>query len=318
MAIDPMVIIATVSSVAAGGAGVLLVADRRERSNNQRVAGIVTTYRPNRAMAPALRRAVSTGSSYSPTFHRILSFLAIRADRPDLYPMPWWALLFLATAFTAAVESLAYLLIGPSAMVALPVGWIFFSRVAFAHFENRRNKILYRQLPDALSMIVRSVRVGVTVQDSLRVVSEEAQWPTSTEFQRLVDEIRVGSTLTDALARLADRSKLIEYRFFAVALALQSQSGGSLSETLENLAEIVRKRVALRARALALAGEARLTMYVLAGLPFFTTAVLMVIEPDYLMVLVTTSMGKKLLFAGITLLAMGMVSMQVIIKKSVS
>jgi tight adherence protein B len=167
-------------------------------------------------------------------------------------------------------------------------------------------------------MIVRSVRVGVTVQDSLRVVGEEAQKPTSTEFKRLLDEIRLGSPLGEALIRLAERSTLVEYRFFAVALSLQSQSGGSLSETLENLADIVRKRVALRARAVALASEARLTMYVLAGLPFFTTGALMVIDPDYLTVLFTTSSGKKLLFAGIVLLVMGLYSMRLIIRKSTS
>jgi tight adherence protein B len=111
---------------------------------------------------------------------------------------------------------------------------------------------------------------------------------------------------------------LVEYRFFAVALALQSQSGGSLSETLENLADICRKRVALRARAIALASEARLTMYVLAGLPFFAIGALLVLDPDYLMILVTTSSGKKLVLGGISLLTMGLFSMRLIIRTSTS
>jgi tight adherence protein B len=209
-------------------------------------------------------------------------------------------------------------LLGSALWLLTPVAWFILTRFVFRHFEARRNKTLYNQLPDALAMIVRSVRVGSTVQDSLRVVSEEFAFPTSIEFRRVVDEIRVGATLSDALNRLAERSGLVEYRFFAVALALQAQSGGSLSETLENLADIVRKRVALRARAIALAAEARMTMYVLAGLPFFTTAALMVLEPDYLLVLFTTSGGKKLLAIGIGLLISGLSSMQIIIKKSVS
>ena len=174
------------------------------------------------------------------------------------------------------------------------------------------------QLPDALGMIVRSVRVGLTVQDALRIVGEEYTWPTSFEFRRLHDEIRVGSPLVDSLLRLAQRSDVLEYRFFAVALALQNQSGGGLSETLENLADVVRKRVALKARAIALASEARMTMFVLAALPFFTSGALLVVSPGYLSVLLTTPMGKHILVAGLTLLTFGIYSMRVIIKKSVS
>ncbi len=314
--IDPIVIIALASSVAAGAAGLVLAVDRRERISNRRVAGIVSSYRPNRVLPPSLRRA-SIEENSTP-FGGLLSYLSIRTDRPDLYPLPWGVLVLLSTLFTAVDETAGYFLIGSITWITVPFSWFILTRFLFRYFEARRNKILYRQLPDVLAMIVRSVRVGSTVQDSLRIVSEDFEWPTSIEFKRVVDEIRVGALLSDALIRLAERSGLIEYRFFAVALALQSQSGGSLSETLENLADIVRKRVALRARAIALAAEARLTMYVLAALPFLTTGGLMVLQPEYLMVLVTTSAGKKLLFTGIALLVFGLISMQVIIRKSVS
>ena len=216
------------------------------------------------------------------------------------------------------VVGLAEFLVGSLVWVALPVLWLMGTRAVFTHFHDRRSNVLYAQLPDALAMIVRSVRTGMTVQDAMRVVAEEGQWPTSAEFQRLHDELRVGTSLEDALVRMAQRSRLIEYRFFAVALSLQSQSGGSLAETLENLADVVRKRVALKQRAIALASEARMTMYVLAVLPFVTSGVLLLASPDYLTVLVTTPVGKKILCAGIVLLAMGIGSMKIIIKSSVS
>ena len=95
----------------------------------------------------------------------------------------------------------------------------------------------------------------------------------------MIDEIRLGGTLQDALVKLAQRSALLEYRFLAVALSLQSQSGGSLSETLENLADVVRKRVALKQRGIALASEARTTMYVLGCLPFLVGGALLVLDP---------------------------------------
>ena len=318
MALSPTVVFALMSSLAVSGGALLLLKDQRERAHNQRIAGIVRSYRPTRVLAPSLRRATLDNEDTS-TLGVVLSYLGIRVDRPDLYPISWKALLLIATIVALGVIALGVLL-ADTVLVwfLLPVAWVMLARKLFQYFDNRRNRLLYNQLPDALSMIVRSVRVGVTVQDSLRVVGEEAQWPTSIEFRRLTDEIRVGSSLSDALVRLAERSRLIEYRFFSVALALQSQSGGSLSETLENLADIVRKRAAVKARAIALAAEARLTMYVLAGLPFFTVGALTVVDPDYLTVLFTTSMGKKLLFGGIGLLMLGMFSMRFIIKKSTS
>ncbi len=318
MALNPAILIVLMGALA-GGAGMILAADRRQRVTTRRVATIVNAYRPNRASSSVLRR---TTAKSNPTAElglaKFLQFLLIRTDRPDLYPMAWGWLLFIATLAALLVEGFGHFLLGAAIWVTLPVVWTFFARGIFKHYEMRRNKLLYGQLPDALSMIVRSVRVGVTVQDSLVVVGDEAPWPTSIEFRRLNDEIRVGSSLGDALVRLAGRSGLLDYRFFAVSLTLQSQSGSNLSETLENLGDIVRKRVALRARAIALAAEARMTMYVLAGLPFFTTGALMVIEPDYLSVLVTTVVGKKILFGGITLLALGLISMRVIIRKSIS
>ena len=232
--------------------------------------------------------------------------------------MPWWVIVPITVGVAVAVDGLGGFFLGPVIWVTLPFVWFLIARAIFGIFRSRRAAVLYMQMPDALSMINRSVRAGITVQDALRVVGEEGQWPTSAEFQRLNDEIKVGASLSEAIGRLARRSTLIEYRFFAVALTLQSQSGGSLAETLENLADVVRKRVAVKQRAIALASEARLTMWVLGCLPFVAAGALLIISPDYLTVLVTTSTGKNILFAGILLLVMGFTSMHMIIKKSVS
>lgn len=313
LVLNPVALIGLASALSAVAGGVLLAADQRARQLDRRIAGIVSTYAPANTLRPTLRRA-----GKEPASSRLLSYLSIRTDRPDLYPLPWWAIMVCTTLFSVVVQAGVQFFLGKVAWLTMPVIWILLNRTVFRYFKNRRTSTLYMQLPDALGMIVRSVRVGLTVQDSLRIVGEEYRWPTSLEFRRLHDEIRVGALLIDALLRLAERSDVIEYRFFAIALALQSQSGGGLSETLENLADVVRKRVALKARAIALAAEARMTMYVLAALPFFTSGALLVLSPDYLSVLVTTDMGKKILFAGIGLLTMGIYSMRIIIKTSVS
>ena len=109
-----------------------------------------------------------------------------------------------------------------------------------------------------------------------------------------------------------------EYRFFATALALQNQTGGGLGETLENLAEVIRKRVALKERGYALAGEARTSAGILGALPFVTTALLAVLNPPYILVLFTDPGGQRILAAAMGLLLVGILMMRTMIKRSLS
>jgi tight adherence protein B len=303
-------------SLLLAGAGVY-AAESRARVHRERLAGIVSAYAPVAVASTrgGLRLIERTRSIVDA---RVLALLAVSPDRPDLYPLRWWVLVLLSTFLSILVVGIAVGVLGPVAWAVLPALWFFSTRALFRYFERRRSAVLYNQLPDALAMIGRSIRSGITVQDALKVVADEGLWPTSKEFQRLHDEIRLGSSLAEALVRLAQRSALIEYRFFAVALALQSQSGGSLSETLENLADVIRRRVALGQRALALAAEARTSIYVLTALPFLTALALLFIAPAYLIVLIDTSIGRRLLLLGFILLGMGLFSMHTIIKKSLA
>jgi tight adherence protein B len=311
-----LMIVGGIAFLAAGGW--LYAADRRVRAHSERISGVATAYAPTAGPVVDIRRPWAKPVSDKGMFGQALSYLGIEIDRPDLYPVPWWVILFITSAIGTAVAAAAGFFIGTLGSISLPVDVYVLTYLVFNVFRNRRTAQLYGQLPDALAMTVRSVRVGFTVQDALRIVSEEGQWPTSAEFRRVIDQIRLGGSLQDSLVKLAERSALLEYRFLAVALSLQSQSGGSLSETLENLADVVRKRVALKQRAIALSSEARTTMYVLGCLPFVVAGALLLLNPNYLLPLVSTSTGKKILFAGVVLLGLGFGSMKFIIKKSVS
>ncbi len=315
---NPLLVMLGAGAALAMGGACLFTLDRRARTDNQRIADVVLAYAPSAARAPGVRRPLTGRSTEAGTRAGVLAAMGIEGDRPDLYPVPWWVIVLVVIVFATVVSAFGVFFLGPVVWAALPIIAFLLVRSVFSVFRNRRASVLYAQLPDALAMIMRSVRAGITVQDSLRIVGDEGPWPTSTEFQLLNDEIRLGTPLQTALVRLAQRSALIEYRFFAVALALQSQSGGSLAEVLENLADVVRKRVALKQRAIALASEARMTMWVLGCLPFVTAGALLVVSPGYLMVLVTTSVGKKILLTGLVLLVLGFGSMQFIINKSVS
>ena len=119
-----------------------------------------------------------------------------------------------------------------------------------------------------MALICRAVGAGIPLSEALRSVARMHRTPSREEFVRVVNEVAIGQPLEDALWKLHERVGLPEYAFFAVTIGLQAQTGGSLVETLQNLQDIVRKRVALSKRGKALAAEARMSAMILGALPF--------------------------------------------------
>jgi tight adherence protein B len=120
------------------------------------------------------------------------------------------------------------------------------------------------------------------------------------------------------VAKMGDCNDLSEYRFFATTIALQAQTGGGLSETLENLADLIRRRLALKERAHALSSEARTSSLILGGLPVVLGLGLWALNPAYMSVMFNTRMGNNILAAAVLSLACGGLTMRAIIKKSLS
>jgi tight adherence protein B len=217
-----------------------------------------------------------------------------------------------------AVAAILEIFVGSLALLVIPFAWVMFSRFVFNFFAQRRHNALYAQFPDALSMIVRAVRVGVPLGEGIRTVAREADEPTRAEFARLYDRVAIGVTLEDALREMATRNDLQEYRFFATAISLQSQTGGALSEALEGLAEVIRRRLALRARGNALAAEAKTSIMILASLPFVTGGALSVMNPSYMGRMLTDHGCEKVLAAAILMLLSGLLVMRGMIRKALS
>ena len=246
------------------------------------------------------------------------SWFGIDLERPDAYPLPWWVVVG-ATAVAAEVTASALTsLFGPLAWIIFPVGWVLASRFTFNWFKAKRKAKLQVQFPDALMMIVRAVRVGVPVTEAIHIIVHEQPQPTAAEFALLANQLAVGEPLDRAIQAMAQHADLPEYRFFATALTLQSKAGGALSGTLENLAEMIRKRLAVKERAYALASEARMSIYVLTGLPIFVGVGLSLLNPKYISVLIDDPLGQKILIAAVALLCTGIGTMQMIVKKSIT
>ena len=239
-------------------------------------------------------------------------------ERLDQYPMMPALMVVLAALPVMLVGLYAVSLLGPLGWLGTVLGWLALARWSFAAVHARRSDALYRQLPDALGMVVRAVRAGIPVVEALRTVGKEVPDPTGIEFRRMSDQLSIGIPMEEALRRLARRSDLPEYRFFAVALTLQNTAGGNLTETLENLADVVRKRVATRQRGHALASQARASAYVLSAVPVFAAAALLVINPRYVLVLVQDPRGNLVLGGALASLAIGLGTMKAIIRRSLA
>lgn len=170
---------------------------------------------------------------------------------------------------------------------------------------NKRNAAFLNYFPDALDMIVRSVRSGYPLNSSIRMVAENMQAPVSTEFKQVADEIAYGSTLIEALQRMSYRIDEQDVRFFVVVLSVQQDVGGNLSEVLNNLSSIIRKRKYLRMKIKALASEGRATAWVLGSMPFVEAGLILLVSPDHLTPLFNTSMGHTILGITAAIVALG-------------
>ena len=238
--------------------------------------------------------------------------------RLDLYPFAPVSVVIAALPIATLVAFVVSTLVGRIGLLLALPAWPFLTRTLFARWRNKRLSMLFEQFPDALAMIVRGVRVGVPVSEAINIVSNDGATPTKGEFSRVGEQITIGVQLEDALRFMAERNNLPEYRFFATALALQGQTGGNLSETLEGLADTIRKRVAARARGYALAAEARTSANVLIVLPMLLFVALWFMNPNYVGSLISEQTGRMVLGGAAFLLSLGVVTMRTLIKKSLS
>jgi len=192
----------------------------------------------------------------------------------------------------------------------------FFVRFLFRWEANRYQTQLFRQLPDAMGLIMRAIRAGLPMGEALANVARELASPSQEEFGQVVANIGIGQPVDAALFGLAERSGLTEYYFFAVTVGLQAQTGGNLAETLENLADMVRKRVAMAGRVKALTAEARISAIVMSALPFVVGGVVTLIKPGHLDSMFETELGFRLLLIGATMLGIGIMVIRGLLKSA--
>lgn len=306
---------ATAAAMALAGASTTAVGIGQRRQMAARVAGV----RP--VPATATTRSKLIPGLRLPRLHLLDTLLGIERDTASDEPMPVVRWLVLGAVAGAVVFVIARFLLGLSPLLSvlagLPAGLI----AARSGVGGRRDGIRTRMADEfalALGVIIRCVRVGLPVSEAMRAVSTEVPAPTGPEFRRCVDQIQLGEDFDLALLGLARRCALPEYRFFAVSVSLQRQTGGNLAETLDNLTETMRKRKAMRLRIQSLTSEPKATVLVLALLPVVVGGILMLVRPDYVLTLFVTDSGRTMLGIAVVMQAFGMGLIRAIIGKALS
>jgi len=147
---------------------------------------------------------------------------------------------------------------------------------------NRRYNQFTTKFPDAIELLVRGLRSGLPVSETLVVVGHEVPGPVGEEFKMVTERVKIGRTMEDALQDTADRLNMAEFNFFCITLAIQRETGGNLAETLANLAKVLRDRAQMKLKVKAMSSEAKASAWILGSLPFIVFALIDVQDADYL------------------------------------
>lgn len=231
-----------------------------------------------------------------------LRLLFEQADT-SLTPTKFFAVSGMLFAFGAVASLAAKLNVGLApimglVMSTLPLLWLVWRR-------RRRLRAFAVQLPDALELISRALRAGHSLAAGFNLVQEEMSAPIGVEFGRVFEEQNLGIPMEEALLNMADRVPNIDLRFFSTAVILQRQTGGDLAEILDKIGYLIRERFKIWGQVQALTGEGRLSGAVLLGLPPVLFIVVYRLNPDYVMMLFTDSMGKQMLAGAIVMQLLG-------------
>ncbi len=219
-------------------------------------------------------------------------------------------LLSLVSAFLCFLLSLMAglpLLLSP--IVAL-IGFFGVPRWIVMHLRKKRMKAFLNDFPNALDVITRSLRSGLPLNDSLRLLANDAPSPVKEEFRRIVEAQQMGLTIPEAVAKMPENIPCPETNFFAIVIQIQSQAGGNLSEALGNLSRVLRDRKKMAAKVQAMSQEAKASAAIIGSLPFFVATVISFMNPTYIGLLFSTFPGNVLLVIAVIMYSAGILVMK--------
>jgi len=178
-------------------------------------------------------------------------------------------------------------------------------RMYLGYRRKKHQNAYLEELPNAVEAIVRGVKSGLPLNDSMRLVAKEAKEPIKSEFQRVLDQQSLGKSTTEAIQLLFDRMPLPEVNFFVVVITVQQQAGGNLSEALGNLSRVLRNRKKMKQKIKAMSSEAKASAGIIGSLPFIVAILVTLTTPSYMVPLFSTTIGQIWLGIAVLMMSLG-------------
>jgi tight adherence protein B len=226
------------------------------------------------ARKPKMHQVAGSGSR--------MEALALRLHRSG---KPWTISQYIYASIGVGlfVTLMLYIKTG-AAMLALVVGVLAGAGIphfVVGRFISKRTALFNQRFPEAIELLVRGLRSGLPVSETLGVVSHEIPGPVGEEFKLVTERTKIGRTMEEALQETADRLAIPEFNFFCITLAIQRETGGNLAETLSNLADVLRKRAQMKLKIKAMSSESKASAYIVGALPFVVFGVIYSMNPEY-------------------------------------
>lgn len=245
-----------------------------------------------------------------PRIHRLDRLLLQSGSALNVASFLWLTILGALTGFILATVS------GLPLFAVIGLGIAIGAMPLFYVLNAKRKRLITfeQQLPDALDLMGRALRAGHAFSSALKMVGDEMPEPVAGEFRTTFDELNYGISLQDALQNMATRLPSADLRYFVIAVLIQRETGGNLTELLDNISALIRARLKLMGTVRVLAAEGRLSAWILGLLPFILAVFLNVINPKFMSLLWTDPAGLQMVWIMVVMMMVGVFWMRRVIR----
>ena len=272
---------------------------------------------------PAARVARTQQRSRREQVEETLKEIDVKAKKPKSLPLAmkiaqaglsWSKNQFvMISAGLGLVGFLAVFAMAGSLLPALGVGFAAAfgaPRWLLSFLKKRREKKFLNHFPDGVDVIVRGIKSGLPLLDSLKIIALDAQEPIKSEFKAIVETQTIGMPIGEACTKLYERMPLPEANFFGIVISIQQKAGGNLSEALGNLSRVLRDRKKMKAKIQAMSMEAKASASIIGALPLCVGTLVWLTSPDYIELLWTAELGRFMMMGCAVWMSIGVFVMK--------
>jgi tight adherence protein B len=310
---NPMLIAGCLAAGTAAAAFAVLAGESRAQKRRAAVGRATTSARSDAVQADRAQRKkqIADGLRDIEKKSRRRVSLEARIEQAGLplsrrqFVVASAALGFLLAAF-AALQSGSLALAG----LVFVIGAVGVPHFVLARLRKRRIHKFVANFPNAIDIIVRGVKAGLPLADTIRIVANESVEPVKSEFRKVVESLSLGLTLPEAVERMAQRVPITETNFFSIVITIQGRAGGNMSEAIGNLSRVLRERKKMKGKISAMSMEAKASAVIIGAVPFLVVGALYVSSPRYVSLLWTTSHGRMIAAVALGWMAIGLAMMK--------